>query len=265
MTLNSKHNLVYCFYLLVMSFSILLLPGILYAKQNPEIAALAIQQTHWTKTSFQKAEKKLVKIHIGMVGGEFLNAMGAQLFKDNQGRPITLAMDGFMLKLGENIKNTESNYIQTYVFGYVDERNMLHEKYFVVAKNDKIAEKIPLDNYGKFSPSELEATPTKSDYSKALEYVKNIRSGMWSGEMRRIMHMVGIWSGQNVNRGEVITSAEGGFFFFGPGYLRDKFDQEESEKDLIQQFVFGYEENGNIIPGFVIYLKNLQVVKVEYL
>lgn len=238
-----------------------------FAKEKREkVAVLTIQQLRWTKSSFRKAEKRLAKVNIGMTENEFLNTMKWQMFQSD-GKVITGAMDGFIIQLGENVTNEKVGRIQTYVFGYVDAQNILHEKYFVVVKDNKIIEKIRLDDYKWDEKFYLDtrSSPTKDDYKRALEYVKNIKPGMWSGEVRRLMHMVGVWSGTNVNLGEVIQSAEGEFFIFGPGYLRDRYSQKEAEEGLIQQFVFGYEENGNVIPCFLIHLNNLQVTKIEYL
>lgn len=239
-----------------------------FAEQKPEVAALVIQQTRWTKDSFRKAEKRLGKVNIGVSEwDEFMKVMKMQVFKSD-GKPLTVAMDGLIIKLGEHIKSAKDGNIQTYVFGYVDNINLLHEKYFVAAKDSKIIAKIRLDDYRQKTSEKFSTdlhNPQKDDYLRALQYVNKIKPGMWSGEFRAIMLMGGIWTGKNVNRMEIIDSGYGEFFMFAPGYLRDKYSQEEADGNLTQHFVFGYIENGNTIPGFIIHINNLQVTSVEYL
>lgn len=163
------------------------------------------------------------------------------------------------------ISGSDTNYL--YVFGYVDNKNLLHEKYFVVAKDSKIIAKIRLDDYRQKTAEAFLIdlhNPTKDDYLRALQYVKELRPGMWSGEFRAIMCMAGIWTGLNVSRMEILNSADGEFFMFGPGYLRDKYSEEKSKDELAQHFVFGYTENGGLTPGFIIHINNLQLSSIEY-
>lgn len=62
-------------------------------EQSDEIAALTIQQTHWTSASFKKAEKRLASVNIGMSEDGFRQIMKMQIFKSN-GKAIAMTMDG---------------------------------------------------------------------------------------------------------------------------------------------------------------------------
>jgi len=237
---------------------------ILAEEQPDEIAALTIQQTHWTSASFKKAEKRLALINIGMSEDEFRQTMKMQIFKSN-GKAIAIAMDGWISQLGEHIESATNGNIQTYVFGFVDFENILHENFFVVSKDGKIVEKNRLPQKSDKIVIADVFKPTKDDYAKAALYVKDIKSGMWISEVRNIMRMIFIWSGNNVNRMEIISSGKGEFLAFAPGFLRDKYSQEKTAEGLMQEFVFGYVENSNIIPRFIIHVNNLRVIGVEWI
>lgn len=240
-----------------------------FAKEDPDVAALLIQQMRWTKSSFKKAEKRLDKVYIGMTKNDFWNTMEMETFQDNDGNIITVAMDGFILNCNEFFESPKVGKIKTYIFGYVDTQNLLHEKICVVVKDDKVIEKIRLDDYENKveKNSRIEIIPqfSKEAYSRALESAKKIKVGMWSAEVRLVMNMIAIWSGQNINRMESLRSAEGQFFIFAPAFLREKSSEERTDDGLIQHFVFGYKENDKMVPGFIIHLKNFQVIDVEYL
>ena len=237
-----------------------------FATQNREAAALAIQQTFWTKGTFSHAEKKLAKVAIGMSASDFSRTMEITSLYDNVGI-LTVVAEGLLNQACENVENAKVGRTQTYVFGYVDTSNIAHEKYFAAARNGQIVAKIRLEDYQWNEPTKplLDGfLSNKNEYLRALEHVRDIKPGMWSGEFRRIMQMVPVWSGQNVHRMEVIQSA-GEFLVWAPGYLHEKFVQTETEYGETQQFVFGYEDHGTLVPGFVVHLTNLQVSHVEYL
>jgi len=216
---------------------------------------------------WRRAERRLRDVPIGMDEGKFLQTMKAQVYS-SQGTVLTMAMDGWISKCGETVEHPTEGRIRTYVFGYVDAQNIVHRKHFVVAKNDVVVESKGLGGLAWESKESFVldlSHATREDYERAMEYSKHLVPGMWLDEFLDVMSIASIWTGQNIRRLEMVRDAGAQVCVAGPGYLWDKYSEQNTDEGRLQEFYFGYEEAGKLVLGFVVRANNLQITGVEYL
>jgi hypothetical protein len=212
----------------------------------------------WDKPAFSKARKRLSKVYKDMSESAFIKQMKMQTLTGRGGNPIAVYGDGWLHDLDLYIK-TAQLYRNEFVFGYV-ENGIVRERIIVTCENNKVVDIIELPD---ISPKdvdwrEVKAVPishswTKEAFFSAMDKMKELKIGMDRWQMQRIM------------KGNWMELQPGRLYFICDGYLHNLYKSEDTSNGLKQTLFFGYRENEQDFPKFVITLLNGKISEISQL
>ncbi len=209
-----------------------------------------------TKRAFSRAQKRLKKIQIGMSTSKFIKRMKLQTMTDDDGSVIASYGDGWLRTLDLQMQTPWADRHE-YVFGYI-QNGIARERVIVICENNKVTDilELPESSVKDIDWQEVESRPISYSWSKeafphARERVKDLEIGMAR------------WQMENVMNGNWMELQPGRLYFICDGYLHRLYEKEDTPSGCKQQFYFGYTENEQDFPKFVVTFLNGEISEIR--